>query len=209
MTRKERKPYVRWRSCLECGNRCVGVLCDGCAALGLLKARFSPDPQTRIDRAIITTETETVLLITHVIPETETSYWPIVEYLKFLPAVVESCAGGDGADYLCLTIDGLHYHVRLQPFSPFFSILEFDLEVGDLTRIIRHCWLPVVERLTRESPENAAADRLLPFTLAIGIDGRGNGSSRFTYDIVGLVMLIGRDMIVVPVPPVLEDRANA
>ena len=51
MKRKAHKPYVRWRLCLECGNRCIGVLCDGCAALGLLKARFAPDPQTPSDVA--------------------------------------------------------------------------------------------------------------------------------------------------------------
>lgn len=209
MTRKARKPYVHMRSCLECGDPCVGVRCAGCAAIRLLKTRFSPDAQTRIDRAIITSKTETVMLITHAIPDTETSYWPIVEYLKFLPDVVESCAGGDGADYLCLTIDELHYHVRLQPFGLFFSILEFDLEVGDLTRIIRHYWLPVVERLTREAPNNVAADRLIPFTLAIGIDGRGNGTFRFTYDIVGIVATMGRDMIVLPLPPAPEGRADA
>lgn len=155
--------------------------------------------------AIITTETEPpTITVTHAITG---SYWPIVEYLKFLPDVVEACAGGDGADYLCLTIDELHYHVRLQPFGLFFSILEFDLEVGDLVQIIRYYWLPIVERLTREAPENTAIDRLLPFTLAIGIDLDGDSPFRFTYGIVGLVIPMERDLIVVPLPPAPEVQA--
>ena len=42
MTRNARKPYVHMRSCLECGDPCVGVRCAGCAAIHLLKRSSRP-----------------------------------------------------------------------------------------------------------------------------------------------------------------------